>query len=73
MFHRVRDVNFFAVDARIFKRCIQQSPGWPDEWPALSVFLIARLFADVPADERAAILGGTLARLLGFDAKVAAA
>ena len=35
--------------------------------------LMARLFADVPADERAAMVGGTLGGLLGFDAPVAAA
>ena len=34
--------------------------------------LIATQFADVPADERAAMLGGTLADLLGFDRTVAA-
>jgi hypothetical protein len=34
--------------------------------------LIGRQFAGVPADERAAMLGGTLGRLLGFDAPVAA-
>jgi predicted TIM-barrel fold metal-dependent hydrolase len=32
--------------------------------------LIATQFAGVPADERAAMLGGTLGRLLGFDAAV---
>jgi predicted TIM-barrel fold metal-dependent hydrolase len=34
--------------------------------------LIAKQFADVPAPERQAILGGTLGRLLGFEARVAA-
>ncbi|MFZ0666062.1 MAG: amidohydrolase family protein [Acidimicrobiales bacterium] len=34
--------------------------------------LIAKLFAGVPADERAAMLGGTLGGLLGFKAPVAA-
>jgi predicted TIM-barrel fold metal-dependent hydrolase len=34
--------------------------------------LIERQFAGVPADERAAMLGGTLRRLLGFDTSVAA-
>ncbi len=34
--------------------------------------LIEKHFADVPADERAAILGGTMGRLLGFEAPVAA-
>jgi predicted TIM-barrel fold metal-dependent hydrolase len=34
--------------------------------------LIPKLFAGVPEDERAAILGGTLGRLLGFDVPVAA-
>jgi predicted TIM-barrel fold metal-dependent hydrolase len=34
--------------------------------------LIAKQFADVPADERAAMLGGTMGRLLGFEAPVAA-
>ena len=34
--------------------------------------LIARQFAGVPADERAEMLGGTLGRLLGFAARVAA-
>jgi hypothetical protein len=34
--------------------------------------LNAKQFAGVPADERAAILGGTLASLLGFEAPVAA-
>jgi predicted TIM-barrel fold metal-dependent hydrolase len=34
--------------------------------------LIPTLFAGVPDDERAAILGGTLGRLLGFDVPVAA-
>ena len=34
--------------------------------------LIAQQFADVPAHERAAILGGTLADLLGFEAPAAA-
>jgi hypothetical protein len=31
-----------------------------------------RLFADVPARERAAMVGGTLGDLLGFNAPVAA-
>jgi hypothetical protein len=35
--------------------------------------LLEKLFVGVPADERAAMVGGTLARILGFDAKVAAA
>ena len=35
--------------------------------------LLEKLFVGVPADERAAMVGGTLARLLGFEAKVAAA
>ena len=35
--------------------------------------LIARQFEGVPADERAAMLGGTLGGLLGFDAPIAAA
>ena len=35
--------------------------------------LIAKQFADVPADERAAMLGGTMGRLLGFEAPMAAA
>ena len=35
--------------------------------------LMDRLFADVPADERAAMVGGTLGGLLGFNAPVAAA
>jgi predicted TIM-barrel fold metal-dependent hydrolase len=34
--------------------------------------LIARLFAGVPADERAAMLGGTMGGLLGFETPVAA-
>jgi hypothetical protein len=34
--------------------------------------LIAQQFAAVPEDERAAILGGTLGRLLGFEVRVAA-
>ena len=34
--------------------------------------LIANQFADVPADERAAMLGGTLGSLLGLQASVAA-
>jgi predicted TIM-barrel fold metal-dependent hydrolase len=34
--------------------------------------LIARQFAGVPADERAAILGGTLGGILGYQAPVAA-
>jgi hypothetical protein len=35
--------------------------------------LMARLCENVPADERAAMVGGTLGGLLGFDAPVAAA
>jgi len=34
--------------------------------------LLSKLFTDVPGDERAAIVGGTMARLLGFEAPVAA-
>ena len=34
--------------------------------------LMAKLFAGVPAEERAAMVGGTLAGLLGLDARVAA-
>jgi predicted TIM-barrel fold metal-dependent hydrolase len=34
--------------------------------------LLATQFAGVPADERAAIVGGTLGALLGFDPPVAA-
>ena len=34
--------------------------------------LMTRLFADVPADEEAAMVGGTLGGLLGFTAPVAA-
>ena len=33
---------------------------------------MTRLFADVPADERAAMVGGTLGGLLGFTTPVAA-
>ena len=32
--------------------------------------LIERLFRDVPADEKAAMIGGTLGGLLGFEARV---
>ena len=35
--------------------------------------LIAKQFGDLPADERAALVGGTLAGLLGFDASMAGA
>jgi hypothetical protein len=35
--------------------------------------LMDKLFADVPADERAAMVGGTLGDLLGLDARVATA
>jgi predicted TIM-barrel fold metal-dependent hydrolase len=35
--------------------------------------LMDKLFADVPADERAAMVGGTLGGLLGLDARVATA
>jgi predicted TIM-barrel fold metal-dependent hydrolase len=35
--------------------------------------LMERLFADVPAAEKAAMVGGTLGGLLGFNAPVAAA
>jgi hypothetical protein len=35
--------------------------------------LLEKLFADVPANERAAMVGGTLGGLLGFSAPVAAA
>jgi hypothetical protein len=34
--------------------------------------LIAKQLGDLPADERAAMVGGTLGRLLGFEAPVAA-
>jgi len=35
--------------------------------------LLAQLFADVPPEEKAAMVGGTLADLLGFHAPLAAA
>ena len=34
--------------------------------------LIAKLFGNLPVDERAALVGGTLGALLGFEAPVAA-
>jgi hypothetical protein len=34
--------------------------------------LLARQLGPLPAEERAALVGGTLAKLLGFDASVAA-
>jgi hypothetical protein len=34
--------------------------------------LIAKQFAGIPADEKAAMVGGTLAGILGFDTPVAA-
>jgi hypothetical protein len=34
--------------------------------------LIAKLLGDLPVDERAALVGGTLGALLGFEAPVAA-
>jgi hypothetical protein len=46
MFHGIRHINFFAIDAGSIERFIENSSGGPDEWASLYVFLIPRLFTD---------------------------
>ena len=45
MFHRIRDVNFFAIDSRFEQRFIEQIAGRADEGLAGTVFLIAGDFS----------------------------
>src|SRR5438874_3741148 len=44
--HHIGHVDRRAIDARLIEGAIEQAARRPDEWPALQVFGIARLFAD---------------------------
>ena len=44
--HRVRDVNFPAINSRFFERPIHDFSSGPNEGFTLLIFVIARLFAD---------------------------
>ena len=46
MFHRIRDVNFFAIDPGFFKSAIHDFSGWSDERFAGHIFVIAGLLTD---------------------------
>ncbi len=46
MFHRIRDVNFLAIDSRFFERLIHDFPGRANKWFTLLIFVVSRLFAD---------------------------
>ena len=61
-----------AHHRRVDDRVGQRLPARRGHVPRQPGAASRKQFADVPADERAAMLGGTLARLLGFDAPVAA-
>ena len=43
--HGVGDVNVLAIDAGVGQRLVEKFPRRPDEWTALDVLLISRLFA----------------------------
>ena len=45
MFHRIRDINFPAIDSGFFERLIHDFSSWPYERFAGDIFVIARLFA----------------------------
>jgi hypothetical protein len=44
MLHRIGDVGITAIDAGFHQRFVEQGACRPDEWPALQVFFVARLF-----------------------------
>src|SRR5205823_14339726 len=46
MFHRVRDVNFLAINSRFLERSVHDFSRGPNERFTLLIFVIARLFAD---------------------------
>ena len=46
MFHRIRDVNFVAINSRFFQRLIHYFPGRSNKRFTLLIFVIARLLAD---------------------------
>ena len=46
MFHRVRDVNFLAINSRFFERLVHDFPSRSNKWFTLLIFVIPRLFAD---------------------------
>jgi len=46
MFHRIRDVNFFAIDPGFFESAIHDFSGWSDERFADHIFVIAGLLTD---------------------------
>ena len=46
MFHRISDINVFAIDPGFFQRAVQDFSGGTDEWFPSKVFVISGLFAD---------------------------
>ena len=52
MFHSVGDINFFAIDPRLFESAIHDFSGRTDERFAGNVFVIAGLFADEVAPKQ---------------------
>jgi hypothetical protein len=46
MFDGVRDEDLGPIDARFGQPSVEQLPGWPNEWKAVSILLVARLFSD---------------------------
>ena len=46
MFHRVRDVNFLAINSRFFQRLVHDFASWSNKRFTLLIFVVARLFAD---------------------------
>ena len=46
MLHNICDIGLAPIDARFFKRLVEQSAGRPDKRPALKVFIIPRLLAN---------------------------
>ncbi len=46
MLHRVRNVNFLAINSRFFERLIHDFSSGSNEGFTLLIFVIARLFAD---------------------------
>src|SRR5205085_11317108 len=44
--HRVRNVHFLALQARILERAVEEASGWPNEGAPGQLLLVARLLAD---------------------------
>jgi len=46
MFHYIRHVDFFTVDAGFGKRSVEQSSSWPHKRLTAQIFIVPRLFSN---------------------------